>query len=371
MPQSFTRFLLFFLIGLSVQVLAQEPQFSNFYATDIYTNPAFTGRSDHQYRITTNFRRQWHKIGSFSTAYVSADYGFNQFGVGFTAYADEAGSAPLNTVQSAVSLSYGINITHKADLVIGFQGSYYDQQLKEEYIWIDDYLNNNPDAMAPGIQNRYFNLATGLLLIHESFWLGVSLKDFLPNPGLNNASPYSLISAGRNSEAYYGRFSAHGGYSRYLMPRQLFFSSYFNFRSRGTVRQWEGGFNVAYRPVKPGGHAADIVVGVGGGYRGFLHTLEDLSTRDAVIVNASLTWPKGLVSNASPLWQHQIQVVYSYDITASRLSSTGGAHEVTLALKFSDFRLGSSWFETRERRRHIADPRDCKAGRVKDVYAPR
>ncbi|MEQ9442217.1 MAG: PorP/SprF family type IX secretion system membrane protein [Cyclobacteriaceae bacterium] len=370
MPQHFTLFILLLLPGIFLDVLAQEPQFSNFYATTLYTNPAFTGRSNHQYRIITDFRKQWHQIGSFSTAFVSADYAFNQFGVGFTAYADEAGSTPLKSVQSALSLSYGINITHKADLVMGFQGSYYYQRLQEEYIWIDDYLANNPDAIGQGIQNQYFNLSAGLLLVHESFWLGVSMKDFLPNPGLSNASGFGLISAGGNADAYYGRFSVHGGYSRYLM-RQLFFSSYFNFRSRGTVRQWEGGFNVAYRPVKPGGHAADIVAGIGGGYRGFLQTLENLSTRDAVILNASLNWPKGFGANASPLWQHQIQVVYSYDITASRLHTTGGAHEVTLALTFSDFRLGSSWFETRQRRRHVADPRDCKIGQAKDVYVPR
>lgn len=360
--------LLLFVFSLLPEVWAQEPQFSNFYATSLYTNPAFTGRSGHQYQITTNFRRQWHQVGSFSTAFVSADYAFSRFGVGVTAYTDEAGSAPLTTGQAAVSLSYGINITHRADLVIGFQGSYYQQRLQDEYLWIDDYLSGATDAIVPGVQNQYFNLATGLMLIHESFWLGVSLKDFLPNPGLNNASPYSLISSYRNGNAYYGRFSAHGGYSRYLLPRQLFFSSYFNFRSRGPVRQWEGGFNVAYRPVKPGGNAADIVAGLGGGYRGFVQTLENLSTRDAVIVNASLTWPKGFSTNTSPLWQHQVQVVYSYDITASRLSTTGGAHEVTLAIKFSDFRMGSSWHETRARRRHVADPRDCKIGTVKDVY---
>ncbi|MEM9829603.1 MAG: PorP/SprF family type IX secretion system membrane protein [Bacteroidota bacterium] len=371
MNQRFTFASLLCFMFLSWGASAQEPQFSNFYATTLYTNPAFTGRTSHQYQFTTNFRRQWHNRGSFTTGFLSADYAFNRFGVGLTAYTDQAGAAPLTTVQTSASLSYGVQITPKLDFVAGFQGSYYDQRLREDYIWIDDYISNNPNALAPGVVNQYFNLSLGVMLIHKSFWLGGALKDLLPNPGLNTASPYYLVSANRNTGSYYGRFSVHGGYSQFLMPRQLFFTSYANFRSRGTVRQWEAGFNVAYRPLTPGGHAADIVLGMGGGYRGFFRTLENLSTRDAAIVNASITWPKGFNLGSSPMLRHQIQVVYSYDITVSRLSQSGGAHEVTLAFKLSDLRMESSWARTISRRQHIADPRDCPTHEVKDVYVPR
>ncbi|WKN32483.1 PorP/SprF family type IX secretion system membrane protein [Porifericola rhodea] len=351
---------------------AQEPQFSNFYATHLYTNPAFSGRSDYQYRITADLRRQWQKVGSFSTAFVSADYAFSKFGVGFTAYSDEAGSTPLKTRHASMSVSYGTNISQHADLVIGFQGSYYHQNLGEDYIWVDDYLNQQTDISATNqsINNQYFNLSTGLLFIHRTFWLGLSLKDFLPNPGLNNYSPYGLISSSRTADGYYGRISAHGSYYRYILPNQLFFSSYFNYRSRASVRQWESGISLAYRP-QYGQKPADIVLGLGGGYRGLVQTFEGLSSRDAVILNASLSWPNGISNKSSPLWHHIFQLVYSYDMTVSRLSTTGGAHELTLTLKFSDFRSGSSWPETMKARRHIPDPRDCKGGFVNNVYMPR
>lgn len=373
MKKLFTSLFLFIVISglFPVESFAQEPQFSNFYATHLYTNPAFTGRSDYQYRITANFRRQWNKAGAFSTAFLSADYAFDKFGVGVTTYADEAGSTPLKTTQGSVSISYGTNITPHADLVVGFQGTYYDQRLNDDYIWIDDYLNNHPNPIAQGIQNKYFNLSTGLLFIHRSFWLGVSAKDFLPNPGLNNTSPYGLISSSRGGDGYYERISAHGSYFRYLLPNQLFFSTHFNYRARGKIRQWESGINFAYRPIKQGGRAADVVVGLGGGYRGFIETLEGLSARDAVILNASLSLPNGISSKSSPLWSHLAQLVYSYDMTVSRLNPSGGAHELTLTLKFSDPRPNSSWPATMKKRRHIPDPRDCKEGFVKGVYVPR
>jgi len=361
---------LIFSIMAWAEAYAQEPQFSNFYATHLYTNPAFTGRSDHQYRITTDFRRQWYRVGAFSTAFLSADYAFNKFGVGLTAYRDQAGATPLTTNQASVSLSYGTNITPHADLVIGFQGSYYHQGLDDEYIWIDDYLSNNPNPVSQGVNNQYFNLSTGLLLIHRTFWLGVSMKDFLPNPGLNNSSPFGLVSSSRSGEAYYGRVSAHGSYFRYLIPSQLFFSTHFNYRSRARIRQWETGFNFAYRPRTNTSQFANVVLGIGGGYRGFVRTAEGLAARDAVIVNASLSLPGGIKKNTSPLWNHLVQIVYSYDMTVSRLSATGGAHELTLTLKFSDSRPNSSWSDTVQKRRQVPDPRDCRPRSVKGVYAP-
>ena len=50
----------FFVVGLN-KTLAQDPQFSQFYAAPLYLNPAFAG-SAQEARVGINYRNQWPQI---------------------------------------------------------------------------------------------------------------------------------------------------------------------------------------------------------------------------------------------------------------------------------------------------------------------
>ncbi|HWC54182.1 MAG TPA: type IX secretion system membrane protein PorP/SprF, partial [Chitinophagaceae bacterium] len=68
---------------------AQDPNFSQFFASPLTLNPALTGKFDGVYRVAGNYRNQWPTINNaFTTATASIDFGilknripdYDQFG---------------------------------------------------------------------------------------------------------------------------------------------------------------------------------------------------------------------------------------------------------------------------------------------------
>src|SRR5882724_11222554 len=97
---------------------AQDANFSQFFASPLTLNPALTGKFDGVYRVAGNYRNQWPTINNaFRTYTASFDVGilknkipeFDQFGIGFLGFADDAGNGVLKNNAFAVSLAY-----HKA-----------------------------------------------------------------------------------------------------------------------------------------------------------------------------------------------------------------------------------------------------------------
>jgi hypothetical protein len=67
------KLFLTFLILISVLSLkAQDPNFSQFFASPLTLNPALTGKFDGVFRIAGNYRNQWPTINNaFTTATVN------------------------------------------------------------------------------------------------------------------------------------------------------------------------------------------------------------------------------------------------------------------------------------------------------------
>src|SRR5258706_12481046 len=56
-------------------VIAQDPNFSQFFASPLTLNPALTGKFDGVYRVAGNYRNQWPTINiAFITMRVSIDF---------------------------------------------------------------------------------------------------------------------------------------------------------------------------------------------------------------------------------------------------------------------------------------------------------
>ena len=119
------------LVSVSI---AQDPNFSQFFASPLTMNPAMTGKFDGVYRFAANYRNQWPTINNaYTTMTASFDMGimknripdFDQFGIGLMAYSDKAGDGALNSVYYGLSVAY-----HKAldengyhQIGAGFQGT--------------------------------------------------------------------------------------------------------------------------------------------------------------------------------------------------------------------------------------------------------
>src|SRR5258706_13582709 len=84
--------ILFLIFLRSTVMLAQDPEFSQYYAAPLYLNPAFTGTTD-DHRFIMNYRNQWPNIArGYQTLAVSYDYNLYQYNssVGFLATVDKA-----------------------------------------------------------------------------------------------------------------------------------------------------------------------------------------------------------------------------------------------------------------------------------------
>ena len=94
----------FLLLAASLTVRAQDPNFSQFFASPLTLNPALTGKFDGQYRVAGNYRNQWPTINNaYITGTTSFDIGIlknyipevDQFGVGVMAFSDKSGNGAL------------------------------------------------------------------------------------------------------------------------------------------------------------------------------------------------------------------------------------------------------------------------------------
>src|SRR5215218_9092348 len=136
---------------LTVASLAQDPNFSQFFASPLTLNPAFTGKFNGTFRVAGNYRNQWPTINNAFTTYtVSVDGGilknripeFDQFGVGVLAFKDQSGNGVLQNTFLGLSTAY-----HKAldengshQIGLGFQGTYVSKRLDVLKVKFEDQL---------------------------------------------------------------------------------------------------------------------------------------------------------------------------------------------------------------------------------------
>ena len=109
------KLLLFgFVVALAFKAKAQDPHFSQFFASPLTLNPAFTGKFDGSWRLAANHRDQWPSIPK---AYVTTSASFDfpilknripegdVFGVGISGVSDQSANNQLKLNYGSLSLS--------------------------------------------------------------------------------------------------------------------------------------------------------------------------------------------------------------------------------------------------------------------------
>ncbi len=145
---------------------AQDPNFSQFFASPLTLNPAMTGKFDGTFRVAGNYRNQWPTINNaFVTKTVSADFGIlknrvpeiDQFGVGVLGFTDRAGDGVLVTNAAGVSVAYhkGLDEDGYHQIGVGFQGSYVTKRLDVTKVYFEDELT--PFGFVPGTTGEFFS----------------------------------------------------------------------------------------------------------------------------------------------------------------------------------------------------------------------
>jgi len=208
---------------LATLVKAQDPHFSQFFASPLTLNPAFTGKFDGQFRLAANHRDQWPSIPkAYVTTSASIDFSIlkdkvpqgDVFGIGFSGLSDQSADAALKLNYGSISMSY-----HKAldedgynTIGAGFQGTYSSAILDMTKLTFEDQLTQNgftgqtAEVLNNGKNQNYFDVNAGVLYSgstdgYNNYYAGVSIYHI-------NKPSLSFIDKTWNLSS---RITVHGG----------------------------------------------------------------------------------------------------------------------------------------------------------------
>ena len=310
------KYLLGLLLSVSLLARGQDPQFSQFYANQLYLAPSFAGATE-DYRMALNWRNQWPSIpGVFHTYSFSFDKAIPNFnsGVGILATHDVAGSGNLSTTNIGLLYSYDFQINDDWHIRPGlnFKFVYLGLDLTR-LTWNSQITTGGtlPPITPPPFDNvADIDFATSGLIYSEKIWAGFTI-DHLLRPrtsfwGDNNSIPIKVD--------FFGGFQiVSRGRLRQKLTEVLSVAA--NVMFQGDFYQSDVGFYYFKHP---------LVFGVW--YRGIpFATSKDVSAQagDAII---------GMIG----IKTDQLNIGLSYDFTVSNLiTSSGGAYEISLIYTFT------------------------------------
>ena len=165
-------------------VQAQDVHFTQFTASPLIVNPAFTGNFNGKLRAAAIYRDQWRSVTSpFKTYAASVDAPIvndlshdDYLAAGLQLYNDRAGDGNLQNLSALASVAYHKFLGAKVDKVIsvGFQGGYTQKSFDLSKFYFQDEYNNGTfepgtSGIYPGINNRadYFVLNAGISWAHS------------------------------------------------------------------------------------------------------------------------------------------------------------------------------------------------------------
>jgi type IX secretion system PorP/SprF family membrane protein len=300
---------------ISVRAYAQDPQFSQFYANPINTNPAFAGSSTVG-RLVMNTRNQWPGIsGSFTTANASYDEHFEAIngGIGIQAHFDEQGTGTLRTVGANMAYSYLIPVSRKFTIRLAIQAGFMQKSVDfTKFLWRNQLGTNGYNGLpgeplgTPEGKANIINFAAGFLGYSKNFYFGFAAHNLTQPDQSFNLYNKAIVAP------IYRRFTGHVGFiypinesriksrSSYLYPNVIYMQQFFN-----------------------GQQAAQLNLGMyisKGSLVGGLYMRQTNSNTDAVIAIIGIRTEK-------------VKIGFSYDGTVS-IANAGAASSYEVSLAF-------------------------------------
>lgn len=231
----------------TILVKAQDPHFSQFFASPLTLNPAFTGKFDGQWRVAANHRDQWPSIPkAYVTTSASIDFGIlknkipegDVFGIGISGLSDQSADAALKLNYGSLSLSYHKALDEDGYNTIGggFQATYSSAILDFTKLTFEDQLTQNgftgttAENLNNGSNQNYFDLNAGILYSGSTnginnYYLGTSIYHI-------NKPSLSFIDKTWNLSS---RMTVHGGGSFPIGNNlSVFTSAIFQFQNKAT-----------------------------------------------------------------------------------------------------------------------------------------
>ncbi len=305
------------LLGVFINTHGQslpDPHFSQFYANQLYLNPALAG-SNVCPQLSMSYRNQWPSLAnnfvSYSASfdmYVSKIHG----GVGVYFIGDNAGDL-LNTNIISAMYSYRLQVGNWTYINFALEASFIQSRLQWDNLIFGDMIDPNQGVVNPTSELPPDNNS----ISYPDFDAGIAFSykgNIYGGVAVHHLTEPSNAFYNTNSSKLYMKFTVHGGVFIDLTGRTIQDEDYgkfsispnFLYMQQDNFHQLNVGLYINYKPFIAGAW--------------FRHNFENA---DAIIPMIGLEW-KGL------------KVGYSYDYTLSNLkSTTGGAHEVSLGWRFN------------------------------------
>ncbi|WP_375578855.1 type IX secretion system membrane protein PorP/SprF [Marivirga tractuosa] len=306
----------------SIEVKAQDPQFSQFYAAPLYLNPAFAGNTQMS-RAGINYRNQWPSINAnFVTYSAYFDHYFDRLrsGVGLIISRDEEGIAGLRSTSVGAQYAYQLRLTDQLTFRPGVQVGVYNRNLNFDRLTFGDQWDpetqtfiNPTGETAAGPSKTFLDLSFGGVLYSENFWFGYSVFH-LNEPNQSILGEESRLPMKHSFHAGYKiplKTGYRKGFTRSGDERSLTPTA--QYKMQGGFQQLDLGL---YSTLEP------MVVGLW--YRGIpFDTPNGFSASESLVFLVGYNYEK-------------LAIGYSFDYTLSDLGiRSGGAHEISITYVLS------------------------------------
>ncbi len=308
---------LFVSVFFNREAMAQDPEFTQFYANPLYLNPAFAGSSRCP-RMVMNYRNQWPGINK---TYITYSASYDQHvdalagGFGMIVTQDAAGDGTIETTNASAIYSYYLPVTNSFSVKAGIQATYAQKSVDWNKLTFGDMIDNRygfiNTTSEVNPQNTVTNVdfSAGLLGYSSSFFIGAAAHHLLEpdeaflSPGVSplprkiTAHTGAIIPIGRQSARYKRRRRRNAN----TLPESSI-SPNILYQKQKDFQQLNLGLYVTKGPI------------VGGlWYR----------NQDAFIILVGM-----MTTN--------FRFGYSYDVTVSKLSNaSAGSHELSMTVQFN------------------------------------
>ena len=317
------------MICLFSGINAQDPQFSQFYNSSLYYNPATAGISP-DLRLSSSYRNLWSGIpGDISSYFLSVDYQWakKNVGIGFLMMNNNEGLHRLSTQRAELIYSYRIQSKYRL-LQFGMTAfSINIRDFKKDGFIFTDQL----DPIYGVIQQSSFVSDEVEPVIYPDWNAGMvyrqNFKDKKITPTIGISASHIFrpnISFLNNKIRLPVKYVVHSSVlTRFAINGKDVWDRKFVFLNPGFVYEHQDPFQTF--TFGSGFDVYPIHFGTWFRTRNFL---TDLHKFNSVIINVGVILPVML--------NHNLLIDYTYDSTVSKLEfASGGAHEITLIYNIS------------------------------------
>lgn len=322
-------------ILLCLPAIGQDINYSQYFSTPLYYNPAFTGLNT-GLRARFLFRDQWPTLPvDIKSYYFSADIGDRNLpgagGIGLMVHSDDPGYGLISNLEAALTVGVRIPITAFMVAQVGVKAAVVQRLVNWDELVFSDQL----DPKYGNIYQTGFIPPDADKRVYPDFAAGGILQFISPTGSINGNIGFACDHIFKPDQAFLSNASAplprkwvvHGD----IVISSGYSSSSF-YRSADEPLKLNIGFlyqnQAKFNSLQVGLNMLKFNIYLGGWYK----TVMTGNTGSSVVLLAGYRY------NFAP--DMSVKFIYSYDLQVSKsLSGTGGAHEISLVLEFGNVSL--------------------------------